>query len=149
MGRSAANPRFASIARTPIPTPREAANTLMTGQGVPVKRVQKMLRLDPLNGQVFWRIDHDYSGNNRWPRWAGEEAGVPDGFGPGKQYWRVELDGFRILRARLVFVLSRGFWPPWRIAHLNGNGLDDRPENLIVLRSGTHWRMNGKRIPRI
>ena len=149
MGHSAANPRFASIARTPVSTPREAAKTLVTGQSILVKRVQEMLFLDPNTGQVFWRVDHDNSGNNRWQRRAGEEAGGIEVLGQGRRYWCATVNGRRILRARLVFVLLRGFWPPWRIGHLNGDSLDDRPANLIVLRPGTRWRRNGKHIPRV
>ncbi|SDL70602.1 hypothetical protein [Aliiruegeria lutimaris] len=102
-----------------------------------------MFRLDPETVRIFWRCEH----YNNLP---GDEVGNIKALGKGRRYHRVDIHNVdRLPRARIVFLLVRGFWSPWRIGHINGDSLDDRPANLYVLRRGTTVRRSGRNFPNL
>lgn len=94
-------------------------------QGDPSDFLFDRLRLDPTTGKVYWRDPTRYH-----KRLAGQEAGCPRPSGSGKPYWMVKLGGKAVHRSRIVFCMIHGRWPEPCVDHINGDSLDDRPENL-------------------
>ena len=68
----------------------------------------------------------------------------------GKAYWAVQINGRKVKRSRIVFCLTHGRWPQQQIDHINGNSLDDRPENLreaTVTQNAWNHKRRAKRSP--
>lgn len=86
--------------------------------------VHKLFRLDRETGRLYWLSPTKYH-----PKLAGKEAGAAQR-NRGKVYWAVQIDGKKIKRGRIVFYMTRGFWPSPCVDHINGDSTDDRPENL-------------------
>jgi len=87
-----------------------------------IEQVQALLIYDPLTGEVKWRqgLHHKRRGIAGF-----DESG----------YRRVTIDGSGYRVHRLAFVLMLGRWPEGEVDHRNGNGMDNRWENL---REATH-----------
>ena len=84
--------------------------------------------LDEPTGKLFWRNP---------PKQHAERVGREAGFickakagGKNKDYWHVRAFGKTFKRSRVVFMMVNGFWPEPAVDHINGNSMDDRPENL-------------------
>lgn len=50
--------------------------------------------------------------------------------GNGNGYFRGELRGVRLYAHRVVFFLSRGYWPAGQVDHIDGNRANNHPDNL-------------------
>lgn len=93
----------------------------------------EFLRLDADTGRIWWRERGRewFKNNNSWSVWnskfAGKEAFTMD-----------RRDGYRCgyvldqayLAHRIVWLLHTGSWPTKGIDHINGNKIDNRPDNL-------------------
>ncbi len=83
-------------------------------------------RLGHLRGKLFWIIPP-----RTHPRLRGCEAGYAHTQRhSGKRYWYVRFMGRKLKRSHIIFFLSRGWWPRPCVDHINGDSLDDRPDNL-------------------
>lgn len=81
-------------------------------------------RLD--EGRLFWLSPPPEHAEK-----LGQEAGcICRGSNGNKDYWQVRLGGKTFKRSRVVFFMTHGFWPTPCVDHINGDSLDDRPENL-------------------
>lgn len=87
--------------------------------------------------QLRWLFDLNTDGTLTWLQPSkyhndliGTEAGSPMPTHSGKAYWAVQVLGRKVKRSHIVFCLTHGRWPAQQVDHINGDSLDDRPENL-------------------
>jgi|TARA_R110000803_G_scaffold17700_3_gene47644 hypothetical protein len=81
--------------------------------------IKKYLRYDAETGKIFWKLNKGSNGK------AGNEAG-----GQNCGYLRIKLNRKYYKTHRIAWLLTYGSWPKDQIDHINGNGLDNRLENL-------------------
>ena len=86
--------------------------------------MEQLFSLDSQTGKLFW-----LKPPKRHPDLIGKEAGCAV-TSRKKSYWTIQVNGKKIKRGKIVFYMTHGFWPKPCIDHINGNSLDDRPENL-------------------
>jgi hypothetical protein len=79
---------------------------------------------DYKDGKFYWKNPPKYH-----KHLIGKEAGTTQ-LTNGKIYVVIQIDGAKIKRGRLVFFYINGESPRPCVDHINGNSLDDRPENL-------------------
>ena len=98
-------------------------------------------RLDRSTGKLIWRKPPPEHTEK-----IGAEAGYTcTGKGKNKSYWQVRLGGKTYKRARVVYLIEHGQWPSPCVDHINGDSLDDRPENL---RAATYRQNAQNQMPR-
>jgi hypothetical protein len=90
-----------------------------------VDRVFEALTFAPDTGKFYWIKPSKYHSEKTL-----SEAGCAQRNHNGKNYWVIRFDGRAIKRGRLVFFVLNGRWPTPCLDHINGDSLDDRPENL-------------------
>lgn len=66
---------------------------------------------------------------------VGDIAGAIEVQPGGHQYRRVRFNGFRFYAHHLAFVKTHKRWPEGDLDHIDGNGLNNHPDNL---REATH-----------
>lgn len=82
--------------------------------------------LDEENGKLFWKNPPKQHAQR-----VGKEAGcLAIGKGKNKTYWYVRLNNQTFKRSRVVFYMKYGRWPSVCIDHIDGDSLNDRPNNL-------------------
>lgn len=84
-----------------------------------IERLHQLFDLDRESGTLRWKLRT----NNRIK--VGDVAGTPHRMG----YLQVSVDGKQMLTHRIVFVLMHGYLPE-RIDHIDGNPMNNRPDNL-------------------
>ena len=100
---------------------------------MPVDELARLFRMDAVTGDLFWRArPREYFSSDRsfsvWnARYAGKRA---KGGAVGAGHVRISVAGRNIYAHRIVFALHMGRWPVGFIDHINGDALDNRPENL-------------------
>jgi len=91
--------------------------------------LREALRYDYESGKLFWKDD--------W--WPGSTKSREVGYLDGKQrnsqtgYIRFYHRDQRFMAHRVVWLLHYGEWPDGEIDHIDGNGLNNRIENLRVV----------------
>lgn len=122
---------------------------------IPVDVLRQLLRLDAETGRLYWlqRPASMFSSAGfggaageaaRWNgKWAGREALAADS---GQGYRCGRIFDHRYQAHRVVFALYHGRWPRMEIDHINGCGVDNRPQNLREATSAQNKRNTlGKR----
>jgi hypothetical protein len=97
---------------------------------------RKVLDYDPDTGVLRWRkrpLEH-FATTRAWKRWntlfAGAEAGNVTPFKGNTRYRMIKLGSQNFRAHRLAWLIFHGTWPQYDIDHANGEGLDNRIENL-------------------
>lgn len=96
--------------------------------GVSAGHIREVLDYDPGTGAFIWKHRPDCS-NTRNTRFAGKAAGSIAIYS-GKEYLTIRIDGVLYLAHRLAWVYVHGVWPTMTIDHQDGNGLNNRIDNL-------------------
>lgn len=89
-----------------------------------VRLIHHTMKLEP-GGVVIWKNPLPPYG-----RLAGKVAGFIVKKTPSKHYHTISIAGKRLPRSYVVFVLSKRRWPRGYLDHIDGNSLNDSPENL-------------------
>lgn len=86
-------------------------------------KLEKYISYNPETGKLYWKVNK----NSRARK--GKEAGCVWHCNENLKYIFVRID-YQLYRAhRLAFLLMEGRWPE-QVDHINGDGLDNRWENL-------------------
>ncbi len=85
-----------------------------------IKYIRKYLRLHKASGKIFWKISP--SPNVR----LGKEAGYISHSG----YRKISIKNKNVYTHRIVWFLTKGFWPTFGLDHINGDTSDNRISNL-------------------
>ena len=93
-----------------------------------VNEVRRLLSYDPHSGLLTWRENR--SGTAR----KGGVAGCKDGHG----YIAVSILNKSYKAHRLAWLLHYGEWPEDQVDHINGNGEDNRIDNLRVVNNSVN-----------
>jgi hypothetical protein len=86
--------------------------------------ILEMLSFNKITGEFFW-----IKPNKHHRDLTNTLAGCPAAKN-NKYYWVIQINGKKYKRGHLVYFLTHGEWPKPCLDHINGNSLDDRPENL-------------------
>lgn len=102
---------------------------------VQVETVRAALDYDPATGGFTWRWRSDMRAG--WnTRWAGKPAGSiwkREGY---SSYIQIGLYGRSYWAHRLAWLYVNGEWPPFRLDHRDGNGLNNAIGNLRPATTG-------------
>lgn len=93
-----------------------------------VERAREILRYEPVTGRLYRRVG---AANHVK---AGDEAGWTETIN-GIRYRRVRVSGRLYYAHRLAWLIVTGEWPKGQVDHEDGDGLNNRWENL---RDATH-----------
>jgi hypothetical protein len=110
-----------------------SANQAGEGEGGSVKtrndltaeQVRELLDYDPETGKLYWVKPPKNHAEK-----AGRECGSELRCASGLVYRRMSFCGGTYLVHRLIWLMHYGAWPESDIDHENGDGLDNRIENL-------------------
>lgn len=86
-------------------------------------RLKELLKYDPLTGRLMWAVSRP--GKHR-----GSDAGCIKRDEAGKKYRQTSVDSIRYLDHRLIWLYIHGELPAEEIDHIDGDGLNNKMENL-------------------
>lgn len=89
------------------------------------QEILELLSFNKVTGEFFWVKPSKHHNDL-----IGKLAGNPQPTKRNKSYWVIQINGKKYKRGHLVYFLTHGEWPKPCLDHINGNSLDDRPENL-------------------
>lgn len=93
-----------------------------------VERLYEVLDYDPETGEFIWKVRQKAS--RGWnPKYVGKLAGTVDKH-DSLVYLRISIDSVDYKAHRLAWLYSYGAWPQNQIDHRDGDGLNNRLENL-------------------
>ena len=98
------------------------------------ERVRELLSYDPSTGEFWWKVKT--SNRVKARSVAGYERTNQD----GKKYWLIRVDGKLHYAHRLAWLVTHGEFPPEQIDHIDGNGLNNRLENLRAVSHAENGR---------
>ena len=88
-----------------------------------VESIKEILLYDPKSGALTWRVDCG--------RWGRIKAGSPAGHKHGARARIVlEIEGKKVFAHRVAYALMTGKWPDSLIDHRDGDGTNNRWENI-------------------
>lgn len=96
----------------------------MTAQMLTQQELKRLLDYDPETGRLIWLV----STSNRVK--AGHEAGSVRLARTGKRYRLVGIRGVHIQAHRLIWLWMTGEFPNNQIDHIDGNGINNKWQNL-------------------
>lgn len=99
--------------------------------------LKKLLSYDPETGEFIWLCKKRKSNINGF---AGTLA-----YRGGKKYIQLSINLKKYYAHRLAWFYVNGFWPKNEIDHINGNGCDNRIENLRCVDRVENCRNQRKR----
>lgn len=88
-----------------------------------INKLKELLDYNPETGIFTWKVREDD------PQWSGHYAGKIAG-SKVKKYIRVAIDDTAYAAHRLAWAIHYGVWPVSILDHINGDGFDNRIENL-------------------
>ena len=98
----------------------DAINSTLTQE-----RLKERLNYNADTGDFVWRLTGQRSNKVK-------KAGNTS----GRMYLRISVDGVRYQAHRLAWMYVHGEWPDGEIDHINGDGSDNRIDNLRVVSRG-------------
>lgn len=102
------------------------------------ERASELLRYEPETGKLYWKC-------RRQKIRIGSEAGSLSSVGRNT-YRRIMIDGRLYLTHRIAWLIYYGGWPENQIDHCDGDGLNNRIENLRNVTQGENQK--NQRMPR-
>lgn len=91
--------------------------------GMSAEDLRRMFYYDTETGELKWKIS---SGPVKY----GTVAGYKKINNDGKSYIKVKIGSKRHFAHRIIWVIIHGCLPKWQIDHIDGNGCNNRIENL-------------------
>jgi hypothetical protein len=85
--------------------------------------IPSVLAYDPETGLLIWKV-------NRGPAKVGDIAGCEFTDNAGKKYRVLKLRQKMQYAHRIAYVLMTGNWPKGQVDHIDGNGLNNKWDNL-------------------
>lgn len=93
-------------------------NSLLTYQDA-----HKLFCYDQSTGKLIWKVNKSSRARK------GDEAGIMISVGD-RRYMQVQINGQKYHTHTIIWLMIYGAFPTHEIDHKNGNGLDNRKENL-------------------